>query len=166
MPFFSKMLAIVVRPTRWPTLWSAPWIRVYPHPRFSRAHSNDQVSDDLHDPWSARGAKLVCPLLCNELPVPAKDGVGSDERCHIGEGTSPDGFATHGEPSALRIGQPKTFSPELLLEDAVLLSEILDDRILLTSNPTGHRGYEDLPRLDRRHPRIVAALPADQQLST
>ena len=54
-----------------------------------------------------------------------------------------------------------TFRP-----DAVLLSEILDDCILLAGNPSGHRGHEDLPRVVyRRHPRIVARSKTDQQLS-
>jgi len=107
------------------------------------------------------------PLLCNKLPVPAKDGVRGDERSDFGEGAAADRLATHGKPSTLRVSQPKTLPPELLLEDAVFLSEILDDRILLASNPTGHRGYEDLPWLENgRHPLIVAMPTADQQLST
>ena len=107
------------------------------------------------------------PLLCNKLPVPAKDGVRSHERRNLGERPSSESLAAHGKPSALRVGQPKTLPPELLLEDAVFFSEILDDRILLASNPTGHRGYEDLPWLENgRHPLIVAMPTADQQLST
>ncbi len=31
------------------------------------SHSDDQVSDDLHDPGPTRRAALVSPLLCNEL---------------------------------------------------------------------------------------------------
>ncbi len=107
------------------------------------------------------------PLPGNKLPVPAKDGVRGHERRNLGERPSSESLATHGKPSTLRVSQPKTFPPELLLEDTVFLSEILDDRILLASNPTGHRGYEDLPWLERRrHPPIVAMPTADQQLST
>lgn len=130
-------------------------------------HANDQVGDDLHDPWSARGSALMRPLLCNKLAVPAKDGVGGHERRNLDERPSSESLATHGKPSTLRVGQPKTPPPELLLEDAVFLSEILDDRILLASNPTGHRGYEDLPWLENgRHPLIVSIPTADRQLST
>jgi len=67
----------------------------------------------------------------------------------------------------LVVGQSEPPSTELLLEDSVLFSEILDDRILLASNPTSHRGYEDLPGLENgRHPLIVATPTADRQLST
>ena len=48
-------------------------------------HADDQLGDDLHDPRSAGGMTLVRPLLSNQLPVPSKDGVGSDERRNLGE---------------------------------------------------------------------------------
>ena len=134
--------------------------------RILSRHSDGEFRNDLHYSTSARGSPLVGPLLSNELPVPTQDGVGCDERCNLGESPSPNSFAAHGKPSPLRVGQSKSSSTELLLEDAVLFAEIVDDRILLACDPTGHGGYEDLPRLDRRHPVIVATPTADQQLST
>jgi hypothetical protein len=99
--------------------------------------------------------------------MPAKDGVGSDERRHVDERTPTEGLAEHGQPSALFIGQPEALSAELLLEDAVLFPEIIYGRILLARDPPGHGGHEDLPGLeDRCHPRIVAKPDADRQLST
>jgi len=120
-------------------------------------HADRQFRDDLHDPTSPRGSSLVGPLLGNELPVPAEDGVGSDERRNFGKGTSTDGFASHGQSPSLIVGQPESFATELLLEDSVLLAEILDDRVLLTGHPTGERGHKDLPGLeDGGHRSIVA----------
>ena len=53
--------------------------------------------------------------------------------------------------------QPESPATELLLEDSILLSEILDDRVLLTADPTSERCNKDLPGLeDGGHPSIVA----------
>ncbi len=54
---------------------------------------------------------------------------------------------------------------ELLLEDSVLLSEVFDDRILLTADPSGQGGNKDLPGLvDDGHRRIVPTLQDNRQL--
>ena len=79
----------------------------------------------------------MCPLLSNELPVPAKDGVGSDERGNLGEGPSSNGLATDGKSAALIVSQPESPATDLLLQDTILLAEVLDDRILLASDPAG-----------------------------
>ncbi len=106
------------------------------------------------------------PLLGNELPVPAEDGVGRDERGDFGKGTAADSFASHGQSASLVIGQPESPATELLLENSVLLSEVFDDCVLLAADPTGERCHKDLPRLkDGRHPQIVAERHCDRQLS-
>ena len=69
--------------------------------------------------------------------MPTKDGVGSDERRNFGEGPSPDGLAPNRKPATLIIGQPESFAPELLLQDAVLFSEVFDGCVLLATNPAG-----------------------------
>jgi hypothetical protein len=52
-----------------------------------------------------------------------------------------------------------------LFEDSVLLSEVLDDCILLAADPAGQGGDEDLPRLQSDgHPQIVALTPSIGQL--
>jgi hypothetical protein len=57
-------------------------------------------------------------------------------------------------------------TPDLLLQDTVLFPKIIDDRVLLTRDPSGHRGHENLPWLNhRRHPVIVARPGTDRQLS-
>ena len=61
-------------------------------------------------------------------------------------------------PAALSIGQHELFATELLFENSILFAKKLDDCILLAADPTGHRGYKDLPRLEDGggHPLIVA----------
>ena len=120
-------------------------------------HSDGQVLDDLHDSTSPRGSSLVGPLLGYELPVPTKDGVGSDERSNFAESPSSDGLAADREPATLIVGQTESSTPELLLKDVVLFPEILDDSVLLATDPSGKGRNQDLPRLnDHRHLQIVA----------
>ena len=55
---------------------------------------------------------------------------------------------------------------ELLLENAVLLAEIVDHGVLLTADPAGQCGDEDLPRLQSdSHSLIVARQRGIRQLS-
>ncbi len=79
--------------------------------------------------------------------MPAKDGVGCDERGNFGQGASSDGLSAESEPATLIIGQSESSATELLLEDSVFLSEVFDDRILLTADPACQRGNKDLPGL-------------------
>ncbi len=97
------------------------------------------------------------PVLCNELQVPTEKCVGSDYRCDVSEGATTDGLTSNREPAALIVGESKSSGTELLLENAVLLPEILDDCVLLAANPASQGGNKDLPRLEHgRHPTIVA----------
>jgi hypothetical protein len=90
-----------------------------------------------------------------------------DERSDFGEGAAADSLAAHGESAALLVGQPKALPSELLLEDPVLLPEVVDDRVLLTRNPSGHGGYENLPWMEHGcHPPILVRSKPDRQLST
>ena len=69
-----------------------------------------------------------------------------------------NGFAADGEAAALVVGQSKSSTTELLLEDTILLSEVLDARILLTADPAGKGRDKNLPGLnDGGHSLIVAS---------
>jgi hypothetical protein len=98
--------------------------------------------------------------------MPAKDRVRGDDGSNVHETPSTERLPSHRQSPALGIGQPKASATELLFEDAILLPQILDGGFLLTSNPPGHGGDEDLPRLkDSGHPSIVASGPGIGQLS-
>ncbi len=108
----------------------------------------------------------MSPLLGDELPMPTQDGVRRDERCNLGEGASTDGLAADRQPATLIVGQPESSATELLLQDAVLLSEVFDDCVLMAADPTGEGGHEDLPGLeDGGHPSILPTQHASEQLS-
>jgi hypothetical protein len=89
--------------------------------------------------------------------VPTEDGVGSNERRNLGEGASADGLLPHGQSASLIICQAKSTAAELLFQDAVLFAEVLDDCILLTGDPAGQGGNEDLPRLNCNGHRQLSA---------
>jgi hypothetical protein len=98
--------------------------------------------------------------------MPTENGVGSDERGDFGGGAPADGLASYGQSASLIICQTKSSATELLFQDSVLLTEILDDRILLTGDPAGQSGNEDLSRLkDDGHRFIVVTLGDNRQLS-
>ena len=136
-------------------------------PGILSGHPDRQRLDYLHNPTSPWQAAPAGPFLRDELSVPKEDRVGGDERGDLSEDPSPDDLAPHGQSAALIDGQPESSATELLLEDAIRLAEVLNDRILLTRGPAGKRGNEDLPWLeDGGHPRIVAWMDSDRQLSS
>ena len=109
----------------------------------------------------------MSPFLSNELPVPTKDGVRCDERGNFGKGAAADGLAADSKTATLTISQTEPSLTELLLEDSILLPEVVDDRVLLARDPSGHGGYENLPWMEHcRHPLIVATSKTDRQLPT
>jgi len=136
-------------------------------PGILSGHSNRQLLDNLHDPTSPWGTALMGPFLSDELPVPTEDSIGSDERGDLGEGASANSFAQHSQSATLIVCEPESSATELLLEDAILLAEILNDRILLAADPAREGRDQNLPGLkDDGHPGIVARRESDRQLSS
>ena len=89
--------------------------------------------------------------------MPAEDRVGRDQRGNLGKGAPADSLAPDGKTATLVIGQPESPATELLPEDSILLTQILNYRILLAGDPSGQGRNEDLPRLnDGGHPSIAA----------
>ena len=115
--------------------------------RVLSGHSHGEIGDGSHDSRSALASSLVGPLRSDELTVPSKNGVRRDERSDFIKSTTANGLAANCESAALIVCQPQSLLPELLLEGPILLSEVLDDCILLLADPAGQGGHEDLPGL-------------------
>jgi hypothetical protein len=79
--------------------------------------------------------------------MPRQDGVGRHQRRHFLQGTTADGFAFNGEPSALVICQAEPSLAYLLFEGSILLAEVLDDGLLVPVDSAGQRGEQHLPGL-------------------
>ncbi len=63
-------------------------------------------------------------------------------------------------------GLDQSSATELLLQNSVLLSEVIDYRIPLTGDPAGERCHKDLPGLeDGGHPSIVPTQHYSEQRS-
>jgi hypothetical protein len=108
------------------------------------SHSHDQVGDDFHDARTAGGAPLMGPFLCNEPSVPTKYRVWGNERSDFGERPSSDGFAPNREPAPLIVSQSESPAPELLLENAILFAEIVDNGVLLAPDPARECDHKNL----------------------
>jgi hypothetical protein len=72
---------------------------------------------------------------------------GNDEPSEIRQRLSTDSLAGDGQPTPLVIGQPDPSVTELFEEDAVLLPQEVDRRLLVAIDPACECGEEDLPGL-------------------
>jgi hypothetical protein len=59
----------------------------------------------------------------------------------------PSRLGFHGQSYPLFVGEPKPLSFELLLENTVLFDEIVDDRLLVSTEPAGQGDYEEVEGL-------------------
>ena len=108
-------------------------------------HADDEATDPLHDTGPTDSPLgRVGPLGCDELSVPAEDGVGCHDRRDASEDSASQDFALRGETPALVVGEAQTLASELLLEDAVLLDEVGDDIGLVPAHDAGKGEEEDL----------------------
>ena len=76
--------------------------------------------------------------------VPAQDGVGSDDGGDACENAATENLALRSESAALVIRESESLAAQLLLQDTVLLDEVVDDLRLMTIDPAGERGEEEL----------------------
>ena len=100
-------------------------------------------------------------LLSDQPPIPAQNGVGCRDAGNVIQRSASQFLTSHGEATALSVGEPKSSTPELLAEDPILRPEIVDQIFLVAVHPPGEGEQEELkcmghqPRLCRlaRHRR-------------
>ena len=64
----------------------------------------------------------------------------------------------HSEPTALRVSQAERPTAQLLPEDSILLTEIVDQIVLVTIQPAGDREDKEVQHMG--HPvRLCASVP-------
>ena len=66
-------------------------------------------------------------------------------------------FAFDGQSTSLLIGQQDSFLAELLFENGVLGTKVLNDFLLLSIDPTGKNDQHQLPRLQNEFHRRLSA---------
>ncbi len=115
---------------------------------------------------TVKKSAAIGPLPRDEFAMPGHDRVRRDQRGDLGQRFVAEDLALGSESAALGIRQAESLATELLLQDAVLLSEVLDDCVLMAADPAGEGGHEDLPGLeDGGHPSIVPRQRNIRQLS-
>ena len=80
--------------------------------------------------------------------MPAKERVGRNDHGHIAQHSVSEGLSLRGQATSLSVGEAQPFATQLLLEDSVLLSEKVDDGVLVTADPASGCDDEDLPWTD------------------
>ncbi len=80
--------------------------------------------------------------------MPGEDRVGGHEPGEIQQCLPADSLAGNGQPTSLVIREPDPVVAELFAQDTVLFPKEVDRSLLVTIDPTGECGEEDLPGLD------------------
>ena len=104
-------------------------------------------------PRRLRGLPSV--LLGDQLPVPAEDRVRRDDTGHLHQCAPAKSLAAHRKSTALGVCEPKRSGTTLLAEDAILLSEIVDQVFLVAIHPPSNGEHEELQRVGHRE-RLLA----------
>jgi len=79
--------------------------------------------------------------------MPGKKSVWCHKRLYFIEYAAAKDLGFHGQPYPLFVGEPKSLSFELILEDTVLFDEIVDNRLLVAVKPAGQSDYEKVERM-------------------
>lgn len=103
--------------------------------RVLRRQAHDEPPDLPPHPAPPLRRLLVRPLLRDQRPVPAQHRVRGDERRELPQHPPPEHLPLRREPPSLPVRQSQLALPELFLEDAVLLEEVLDRPVLLAMHP-------------------------------
>jgi hypothetical protein len=101
------------------------------------------------------------------LDMPAKKGAGCDDACQVPQNSAARLLSFCGQPPSLVVSEPKSFSTDLILEDSILLSQVLDRSLLVLVDPASESRDEELRWLeDSRHSGIPGAIPLSARLLT
>jgi len=80
--------------------------------------------------------------------MPAKDGVGRDNRANLGEGLETHRLAKHCEPASLVIVESDSPFPGLIAQDSILFLEVIDNTLLVIVEYAGDEDAEELPGIE------------------
>ncbi len=78
--------------------------------------------------------------------MPGQQCIGCHQRLQLIKHPAPQRLGLHGQSYPLFIGESKPLPFQLLLEKTVLFYKIVDDRLLVPTEPTGQGDYEEVWR--------------------
>jgi hypothetical protein len=139
------IFAIVVRATRWPRFRSAPCPRIAP-PRVLRRRPENELANLALHARSAGPPFPAAPRLRDQFAMPAEDRVRCHQRRDVAKGAPADLVAEHSQSPTLIIGQSNAMAEQLRLQGPVLFAKKIDDRTLLTLDPSKERHEQEVER--------------------
>jgi hypothetical protein len=110
-------------------------------------HSDDEALDLALDPRSP-GPPFRAPIvLCRDpLAIPPEKRIGRDKGGYLSKPSSAEAFRFPSEPAALGVCEQQALPVELLVENAVLLLQVLDQFRLVSAEPSGQQSEKTLAR--------------------
>jgi hypothetical protein len=105
-------------------------------------HPHDQTANLREHVGPSRPAFRVRPLPGDELPVPAENGVGRDDRRHLRQTPPAERRAQSGQAPPFVVGEPHALVAEARFQHPVLFAQVLDDLVLLVLEPADKKRDE------------------------
>ena len=114
-------------------------------------HPHDQLGQGVRcqRPTAATMCGAVV-LLGNQSPIPAEDGVRCGDAGHLHQDPAAEFPPPDGETPPLTVRQAKRTTAQLFAEDSILLTEVVDQIVLVPVQPASDRKHEEVQR--RGHP--------------
>ena len=109
-------------------------------------HPHDQPADLREHTGPSRTPLRVRPFPGDELPVPAQNRVGRDDRRDLRQHPTTEPLAEASQPPPFVVGEPQALVAQLRLQDAVLFAQVLDDLVLFVLEPAEEGRDEQLHR--------------------
>ena len=130
---------------------TSPLVRISPNPA-CRGPTSDAHPPSARrvrpPPWASAAvptsAGTAIVLLGDQTPVAAEYRVRHDDACHLTQDPPAEFLASHHESTALGVGQAKRSRTKVLPEDAILLSEIVDEIFLVAIHPPSQGQHEEV----------------------
>jgi hypothetical protein len=114
--------------------------------RILLGHAHDELFHILRDTGTAKLTAVLTAikLLRDQSLVPAHERVGRGDGGHLFETCTAERMGQCGEAAAFGVGQVQPAAAEMGFEDTVFLSQVGDDLLLMTLDPTREYGEQEL----------------------
>ena len=112
--------------------------------RIFDGHANDDRGD-IRRRGRATGSPFLCTVVLrgDQSPIPPQDGVGCHDTSDGRELPTAEDLALYGQPTSLVIREAETSGTVCGAEDAILLQQVVNDRLLLPIDPAGEQQDEE-----------------------
>ncbi len=100
---------------------------------------------------SGTAALAAVVLASDQLSMPGQQGIRGDKGGHLGQHFASELLGLHCQAATLLIAQPQALVAQLSAQDAVLLSQIVEDIPLLFVDPAGQADQHEPEWVQRLH---------------